>query len=100
MSVKELNPAKKNPCAVCLSNSFAVYPNPAANLFNIEFTSSQPCGLLRLEVRNALGQTIFYKTYAPCTSELNETISDIAKGVYFVIVHSGNERLTKKVVIQ
>lgn len=82
---------------VARENQFSVYPNPAANLINIEGAKA---GMFSAELFNVLGERVNYRTVKQSNS-LSIDVSEFSKGVYFLqITDENNYRTTQKVVIQ
>ena len=77
-----------------------VYPNPTDGHVYIDVNlSSKKDGTV--EIYNVLGKKIYDYAFKSLTAESIEAdLSNFGNGVYFVILKSGNEMITKKLVIQ
>jgi PKD repeat protein len=82
------------------AKEFAVFPNPTKGMINI--VSQQPItNSLNITVVNIQGATLTSKIYRNIGGDFNETIdiSQLAQGFYFVIIQSGENFETHKVVL-
>lgn len=70
------------------ANSFAIYPNPTTDFVNIESTYT----IDKIEVYNIMGKQI------PTTRISKIDLSQQPKGVYVLIIHSGNKSIAKKII--
>ncbi|WP_299118769.1 T9SS type A sorting domain-containing protein [uncultured Winogradskyella sp.] len=77
------------------ASSFKVYPNPTTS--NITIKSSDLSQIDSVELYNILGKRVF-----AASSLINDSInvSEIASGVYLLKVNSGNNSVTKRIVIE
>ncbi|OPZ95709.1 MAG: hypothetical protein BWY70_01933 [Bacteroidetes bacterium ADurb.Bin408] len=79
-----------------------IYPNPADeySYIDINLTKSSK---VNLTVTNLVGQTVFTKTYGNLASgnqKLVVNVSNLNSGIYFFTIQAGNERLTKKIIVE
>ena len=84
-----------------LSQSFfSVYPNPG-NILNISYKNNAPINILKLEIKNTMGQIIFSSTSYSINGEYKTTIdlSHQSKGIYFIEVISDGRRSVKKIIL-
>lgn len=80
--------------------SFDVYPNPNNGLFTLEVSSNNPSAYI-MNVRNMVGQTVMSEALNVNGNTVKQVdLSSFDKGVYFVTLERGNERLVKKVVVK
>ncbi len=89
---------KENNTAVTMN----IYPNPADeySYIDINLTKSSK---VNLTVTNLVGQTVFTKTYGNLASgnqKLVVNVSNLNSGIYFFTIQAGNERLTKKIIVE
>ena len=70
-----------------------LYPNPSTSLFTIESKSI----IDRIEVYTVMGQRILVQPAG--FKKVDVRLTDVAPGLYFVTIHSGNERMVKKVMM-
>jgi len=85
-----------------ISNSLNVFPNPAENILNINFSSNVTQNIL-LTLSTITGQTVYSQPIESFTGAYSKTIdlTGISKGIYLlkVISEKGNT-VNKKVVIE
>nr|MBA3706150.1 T9SS type A sorting domain-containing protein [Bacteroidota bacterium] len=77
------------------NSSFIVFPNPSNGAFTIKYTDL-PKGNWMLNVHDVLGRLITSKKID--SNSDNTTLQINAKGLYFVSLQSGSNRLTQKVI--
>ncbi|HOY33010.1 MAG TPA: T9SS type A sorting domain-containing protein [Bacteroidales bacterium] len=83
-------------------NNVSVNPNPAIDYVNVDFKIDRPANV-KVSVYNLLGKEVLSKNYgkqAAGASRVKLNTSDFSSGIYFFTVQAGNERITKKVVIE
>ncbi len=79
---------------------FAVSPNPTTGELNIQLESNT-AKTYRLNVRNMLGQVVHNDNVSVNGKKrINLDLSGNEKGVYFVTLENGQERLVRKVVLK
>ena len=72
-------------------NSVTIYPNPASDWLNIEWN-----GLVgNMIVMDASGRVLSRFNLAPESQSFNFQISNIEKGVYWLVLENGNSRIVK-----
>lgn len=78
-----------------------VYPNPSDGQFNIAIESFAP-GLLEIKIYNTLGQLVYADNAANTSGNFSQSIhtGDLAAGIYTLQLRSGNDIVTRKVVLQ
>ncbi len=79
---------------------FNVYPNPNNGLFTLKANSPKPTTYI-MNVRNMVGQTVMSEAMnvnGNATRQID--LTSFEKGVYFVTLENGEERLVKKVVVK
>lgn len=80
-------------------DGFFVYPNPNDGNFIVHLSSDQP-KTYTMSVRNTLGQLVYTSQVAVNGKKQHQLdVSELEKGVYFLSLENGNERLVKKVII-
>jgi len=77
--------------------SLLIYPNPTDGKLFIEFGFNSS---IQLELINILGETMMAKNIPANTRELELNLSAFASGVYFLVIHSNENEVTKKIVLQ
>jgi PKD repeat protein len=77
-----------------------IYPNPASNNLNIEWSELLATDQPHIAIHNYLGMEIM--KYTPEKNQLKMTIniSGLAAGLYFVEVRTTNYRSVKKVIVE
>lgn len=79
------------------SSQFAIYPNPAQNL--ITFVSdNNTYKNIDIEIFDVQGRLVLRKTLV-LNKTLNVDVSALKNGVYSVVLSTGNEKFTKKLII-
>jgi len=84
-----------------LLSSVFVFPNPASDEVNVEFTLKNSANVI-VELVDLNGKILYTRTLAHLnngTHELNVNVSDFASGIYSVILRSDHSITTKKLVI-
>jgi len=79
------------------NEQFLIYPNPSAGTFTIKY-SDLPKGNWTLNVHDVLGRMITSKKIDSNTD--NTTLQINGKGLYFVILQNGNNRISQKVIVE
>jgi hypothetical protein len=93
--------AKQDTSSINLVNDIRLYPNPTSDIFNVEFSAASDSEM-EMTVYNLNGAIV--KTKKVQLSEgnnvINEDISSLASGVYFVRFNNSttNETITKKLI--
>jgi hypothetical protein len=79
-------------------SAFDVIPNPNAGSFqvNVSFGVAKEA---RVRLTNVLGQVLKEYTYSDASFSIPVELSDQASGVYFVVLQTGEQSITKKVVV-
>jgi choice-of-anchor B domain-containing protein len=75
------------------TSSFAVYPNPATQIVTIEAVGSFSYALF-----NQLGQSV--RSGKNNQQKTTIDLNGLAKGVYFIEIQSGKEKLRKKLIVE
>jgi len=83
-----------------LEDSFTIYPNPTTGKFGLNFNLYESRDMT-IEIVNIIGEKVISNSY---TNVKNQTIefdlNTVASGVYFVVIKSENEMITKKIVVK
>jgi hypothetical protein len=77
--------------------SIAIYPNPAKDMFNLElvnFTAD-----VQLSITDLTGKVALYRTIPANTDQLIINVETLINGIYLVKLQSGNNNITRRVVI-
>jgi tRNA-binding EMAP/Myf-like protein len=82
-------------------NAIIVYPNPNSGNFGITLYSAKEASL-RIELSDAIGQTVFADVMKVNVGENKIAIADknLAKGIYLLKVDIGENRYLNKVIVQ
>jgi hypothetical protein len=73
--------------------TMSIYPNPASGQVNVEFE-----GKGNITVYNMLGQTVYHVENVENKKDIS--LNNMATGVYFVTVRSGNAIATQKLIVK
>ena len=76
------------------NNTITVFPNPSSGVFRI----SSNLKFEDLEIYNVFGERVFYSEYKDNKTNINLEL--LPKGIYFLTVHSTNETLSQKIIIE
>lgn len=84
-----------------INTTIQSYPNPASNRINLDlsnFTKNEP---VNIRLVNTYGQTIFQtETTGFRQDKINLNVSDVQPGLYVLMVESGSQRASGKVIIR
>jgi hypothetical protein len=82
-------------------NAIIVYPNPSSGNFGITLFSAKEAPL-RIELSDAIGQTVFADVMKANVGENKIVIADknLAKGIYLLRVDIGENKYLNKVIVQ
>lgn len=80
-------------------NNFKLYPNPNTGNFNIEFNSTSSNDV-KIAIYDIQGRQIFDRSY-PNTGMFSQNLNlnNVQSGVYLVNISDGNQRETRKIII-
>lgn len=92
-----------SPCNVgipesSLENHFELYPNPSGGMINIALTSLND-NSIEVLIYNSFGQLVKAGKIAYGTTNYTIDLSGESKGMYYVVLRSGTEETSKKVVL-
>ncbi|MBI3136071.1 MAG: T9SS type A sorting domain-containing protein [Bacteroidetes bacterium] len=83
-----------------LAESFSIYPNPTSGKFAITFDLKKSHDLT-VEVVNIVGEKVIQRTYAGVQNQTLEfDMNSVADGVYFIVIKSEDEQISKKLVVR
>lgn len=83
-----------------LSESFSIYPNPTSGKFAIRFDLKRSHDMT-IEVMNIVGEKVIQKSFAGVQNQTVEfDLNSVADGVYFVVIKSEDEQISKKLVVR
>ncbi len=79
-----------------LNTNFGIYPNPASDKININYSSTND---VALQITNMLGEIVFEKTYK---GGINESlwISELKDGTYLIKIIEEDNSVVKKLIVQ
>jgi bilirubin oxidase len=80
------------------AESIALYPNPASNSITLEFPDQQKDVMTDIRVINMLGETIH--SFQTTGDQLKVDIEKWNAGIYLLLIRSGNQVTTKKLIKQ
>lgn len=83
--------------------NYVLFPNPSNGVFNIHFANAKP--KISIKIIDTNGRIIFRKTFFTNAEKkfykkLNFSNISISKGLYFVEIQNGNEKVFKKALIK
>jgi hypothetical protein len=83
---------------IAQNSTYTLYPNPATHTLNVVVTLPQ-ASATELYITNVVGEQLVNYTQESTTA-FTKTIdvSTLASGVYFVVLHTNNETITKRFV--
>ena len=79
--------------------AFTAYPNPTTGFVTIQLETENESAQ-HMFVTDALGRTALQKDIAPRVTSTTLDISSYQKGLYYVVVQAGDQRVVKKVIKQ
>ena len=74
------------------------YPNPVTDVLYLEFEDELVKRDMRVSITNQLGQEVRYEILTSGTTQVGYEMSELASGVYSIIVSSGDVILTQKMI--
>ncbi|MBL7890422.1 MAG: T9SS type A sorting domain-containing protein [Bacteroidia bacterium] len=78
----------------------SVYPNPTKEILNISF-SEKSLGITKIKLMTLTGQILYQeKVLNSKASFISMNTAEIPSGIYFLIIESENQMITKKVIIE
>jgi hypothetical protein len=85
---------------VSSGNQISIFPNPSQGNFIIELDDEKFTGEISISIVNAVGQTIEVRQLSIQSAEKEEfQFNDVANGIYFIEIKSGDTRATEKILI-
>ena len=82
-----------------LVNDFILYPNPAQDLINLEFTNPIENDL-DIQITNVQGQLLQSLLLENINNQVTINTNNLTNGIYFISVKGNNAAATKRFVIQ
>ncbi|TND07548.1 MAG: psrP1 [Bacteroidetes bacterium] len=79
--------------------SLNLYPNPSEGLFNLEIAGASAEVPVQIEVFSMTGSRVFSSTETGAANLLPIDLAVYPKGIYLLRISSGEEMLTKKLVV-
>ena len=81
-------------------NAIIVYPNPAKNIVNVDFTSTE-AAFTQLNIYDILGRKYVEKISTTSSNSFSEkiNISGLFNGIYFLQILHGNKTYNQKLVV-
>jgi hypothetical protein len=78
-----------------------VFPNPTSGMFSISISNAN-FSELNIVITDMQGKVVFNETDKTVTADYNKQISieNLAKGIYYIKLSSGNEMNIKKLIVQ
>ncbi|HAP58965.1 MAG TPA: hypothetical protein DCR93_05490, partial [Cytophagales bacterium] len=78
----------------------AVHPNPNAGAFSLSLQGGELSEEATLVITNTVGQVVYEGTLEAGSPTANIQLVQPDAGFYFLVLTSGNQRLTKRILIQ
>jgi hypothetical protein len=94
IGVKEINNGN--------SSAINIFPNPAQDVANIDITLSNNQNV-KLDIFNMVGQNVYNKDFGTLgsgTHNLNVNTSNFNSGIYFFSIQAGDNKITRKVIVE
>jgi subtilase family serine protease len=76
-----------------------VFPNPAHDVIMVDLTGSM-LNIRRIEIMNLLGQVVYSRATAEVESTFRLSVSDLAAGIYELVLTTADGRVRKMVVVE
>jgi Secretion system C-terminal sorting domain len=76
--------------------SFNVYPNPASDVLNLEYTTEEPA---QVQIFSSMGELVYEKQNVS-VNRLNIDMSTLSPGLYTVNLTSAKQTVSKKVLVK
>lgn len=83
-------------------NNVVLYPNPTSGKFVLQFTNTKAVTEVSVTVTDVTGRTLVEKTYEHNGGQFTKEIDmrGHAKGVYFIEINAGSDKVVRKLVIE
>lgn len=95
---QSISSSSKENAIVPEQKSFTISPNPAKNYFNINLPSWKNAGNIVLKISDASGKIIMQQKADAGMQRVN--LPSLQKGLYIVMITSGKEMHTQKLIIE
>lgn len=84
---------------VDLEKSLSIFPNPTNGQFSILFNLIE-AQMVTVEIRNVIGEVVVLESAQSIQqNQLDFDLSDMAQGIYFVVIRTENQAITKKISV-
>ncbi len=99
-----INLSQTSPSGISKNNrddaNISIFPNPATNETTLKIKADN-ASVANVKVTNAIGQTVYSKQVSvnPGANNIKLDTKEFANGVYFVIIESGKNSTSKKLII-
>ena len=80
-------------------SAIEVFPNPVSQFLNVKFESQLP-NILHISIIDNFGRQVYFKKEDETKHLYSIDISNLAKGLYFILFKTENITLTKKIIIE
>ena len=81
------------------TNMFTLYPNPNSGSFTLLFNDNIT-GIIKIKVLNALGKQVYIEELKGRTKKHDIQLDNINKGTYIIYVQTGENKISKKIIVQ
>jgi hypothetical protein len=78
---------------------FNVFPNPVEDVLHLEWQNNLPLSS-RLSITNVLGKEIYVSQIKAGSRDIQIPVQDYSKGIYFVRIQNGNDKVSRKWIKQ
>lgn len=93
-----INPLGLTP--ISLENIVSVYPNPSSGKITIDLGEINVKNFLTVAVFDVTGKAIYEQTLFNNPGKMNINLENQSKGIYFVTVYDGTNKINKTVIVQ
>ena len=98
IDLNKSNILKSNPKVNDVSNLIRLYPNPTKDLITIDMSDFKWSGNAKLNITDLSGKLILTRVLSSGTATVNIDLGQVASGVYFANIISGNYVAKQKLI--
>jgi len=98
IDLNKSNILKSNPKVNDVSNLIRLYPNPTKDLITIDMSDFKWSGNAKLNITDLSGKLILSRVLSSGTATVNIDLGQVASGVYFANIISGNYVAKQKLI--
>ncbi|TRZ70083.1 MAG: T9SS C-terminal target domain-containing protein [Bacteroidetes bacterium] len=82
-----------------IDNEITVYPNPTSGKFTVSTSNTQPA-INSISVFNITGKEVLIPQFTAGSSEVTVDLSSQPKGLYIVLIKTGDSCYSKKIIVE